>query len=61
MHELEHRHKDAKIVIETLSVTDKDGNIYIFDMAGSTWDDVQQFIADGCPSDTADEYGATLI
>ena len=61
MQELEHRHKDAKIVIETLSVTDNDGNIYIFDMAGSTWDDVRQFIAAGCPSDTADEYGGTLL
>ena len=51
----------AKIVIETLSVTDDAGNIYIFDMAGSTWDDVRQFIAAGCPSDAADEYGGTMI
>lgn len=53
--------EDVNVVVETLSVTDKAGNIYIFDMSGSTWEDVRRFIADGCPSDTADEYGGKLL
>lgn len=53
-------HKGVKIVIETLSVVDDEGNIYLFDMAGGDMENVESFINDGCPSDEAEEYGVYL-
>ena len=54
-------HNGARVIIETLSVVDNSDNIYIFDMAGSNMNIVEKFIADGCPGDTVEEYGGTLL
>ena len=53
-------HKGAKVVIETLSVVDDEENIYLFDMAGGSMENVERFINDGCPSDMLEEYGVYL-
>lgn len=53
-------HKGAEVVIETLSVMDDEGNIYLFDMAGGDMEIVERFIDDGCPSDMSEEYGVYL-
>ena len=55
------KHKGAAVVIETLSVVDEVGNIYIFDIAGQNLDNVDKFISAGCLRDTADEYGGKLL
>ena len=54
-------HNGARVIIETLSVVDKDDNIYMFDMAWCNMQSVEKFIADGCPGDMAEEYGGYLL